>query len=94
MEGAGGAHLLIAGYGRLRLQVDQEAGDVRGPAHELAVERVAYVPNLRQHNLLLVKKLTQSFDAPMQFYPATFAFLPRRQGQHSYFDLLDWNVVS
>jgi len=76
-----GAHLSIAGYGRLRLQVDQGSGDFRGPVHELALERVAHVPNLGQHNLLSVKRLAQSFYALMRFYPAVAVIGPRRGGQ-------------
>ena len=81
VEVAGGTHLPIAGYGSLRLLVDQGLGDFRGPARELALERVAHVPNLGQHNLLSVKRLAQSFDAPMRFYPAAAVIRPRRGGK-------------
>lgn len=85
VKDTGGAHWPIAGYGCLRLQIDQEAGG-RGVAHELALERVAHVPNLGRHNLLSVKWLAQSFDAPMLFYPAVTVIGSRRRGEPLIFE--------
>ena len=80
-EGAGGIHLPIAGYERLRLLVDQGVGNIKVPTRDLAMERVANVPNLGQHNLISIKRLTLSFDAPMRFYPANAIIRPRSRGK-------------
>ena len=45
----------------------------RGP-----LERVSQVPNLRQHSLLSVKRLAQSLETPMRFYPDATVTLTRR----------------
>lgn len=81
MEGAGGSHLPIAGYGRLHLLVDQGVGDMQGPARELVLERVAHGANLVQHKPLSVKRLVQSLDALMRVYPAAAVIHPHRGGQ-------------
>lgn len=46
VEGSCDSHLPIAGYRRQRPLVDNEVGDVHGPARDLALKRVALVPNL------------------------------------------------
>lgn len=68
VEGAGGIFLPVAGYGRLCLLVDQGTRNFMGPTHELALKRVAYVPNLGKHNLISMKQLAQSFDAGVKRY--------------------------
>ena len=58
VESAGGCFLPVAGYGRLRLLVDQGNGTFKGATRELTVDRVAHVPNLGRHNLLSTKRRT------------------------------------
>ena len=55
VESAGGVFLPIAGYGRLRLLVDQYNGTFKGATRELTLDRVAQVPKLRYHNLFSTK---------------------------------------
>ena len=52
VESAGGAFLLVVGYGRLRLLVDQNNDTFKGATRELTLDRVAHVPKLGRHNLL------------------------------------------
>ena len=54
-ESAGGIFLPVAGYGRLRLLVDQDNGTFKGATHDLTFDRVAHVPKLGRHNLLSTK---------------------------------------
>ena len=58
VEIAGGNFLPVAVYGRLRLLVDQDNGTFKGATRELTLDRVARVPKLGRHNLLLAKRLT------------------------------------
>ena len=44
VESAGGVFLPVAGYGRLRLLVDQDNGTFKGATPELILDRVAQVP--------------------------------------------------
>ena len=74
IESANGVFLPVAGYGRLRLLVDQDNGTFKGATREL--NRVAHVPELGRHNLLSAKRLTTAFDAPMRVYPATATIEP------------------
>ena len=67
----------VAGYGRLRLLVDQDNGTFKGATRELTLDRVAHVPKLGRHNLLSTKRLTAAFDAPMRVYPAAATIRPR-----------------
>ena len=77
VESAGGCFVPVAGYRRLRLLVDKGNGTFKGATRELAVDRVAHVPNLGRHNLLSTKRLTTAFDAPMRVYPAAATIRPR-----------------
>ena len=77
VESAGGVFLPVAGYGRLRLLVDQDNGPFKGETRELTLDRVAHVPKLGRHNLLSKEQLTTAFDAPMRVYPATATIRPR-----------------
>ena len=77
VESADGCFLPVAGYGRLRLLVDQGNGTFKGATRELTVDRVAHVPNLGRHNLLSTKRFTTAFDAPMRVYPAAATIRPR-----------------
>ena len=70
LESACEIFLPVAGYGRLRLLVDQDNGTFKGATRELTLDRVAHVPRLGRHNLLSTKRLTTAFDAPMRVYPA------------------------
>ena len=74
VESAGGCFFPVAGYGRLRLLVDQGNGTFKGATRELTVDRVAHVPNLGRHNLLSTKRLTTAFDAPMRVSAARRSF--------------------
>ena len=77
VESAGGVFLSVAGYGRLRLLVDQDNGTFKGATRELPPNRVTHVPKLGRHNLLSTKRLTTAFDAPMRVYPAAATIRPR-----------------
>ena len=55
VEIAGRVFLSVAGYGRLRLLVDQDNGTIKGATRELTLDRVAHVPKLGCHNLLSAK---------------------------------------
>ena len=77
VESAGGVFLPGAGYGRLRLLVDQDNGAFKGAKRELTIGCVAHVPKLGRHNLLSTKRLTTAFDAPMRVYPAAATIRPR-----------------
>ena len=46
VESTGGVFLLVPGYGRLRLLVDQDDGTFKGATRELTLDRVAHVPKL------------------------------------------------
>ena len=76
IKSAGGGFLPVAGYGRLRLLVDQDNGTFKGTTRELTLDRVAHVPNLGRHNLLSAKRLTTAFDAPMRVYPVAATIRP------------------
>ena len=52
VESAGGVFLPLARYGRLRLLEDQDNGTFKGATRELALDRVAHIPELGRHNLL------------------------------------------
>lgn len=71
VEGASGILLPMAVCGCLYLLADQGIGNAKVPTRELAFKRVECVPNLGRHNLLSVKRLAQSFDAPMRFTSPT-----------------------
>ena len=77
IESAGGVFLLVAGYGRLRLLLDQDNGTFKGATRELTVDHVVHVPKLGHHYLLSTKRLTTVFDAPMRVYPAAATIRPR-----------------
>ena len=77
VESAGGVFLPVAEYGRLRLLVDQDNGTFKGATRELTLDGVAHVPQLGRHNLLLTKRLTTAFDAPMRVYPDAATIRPR-----------------
>ena len=77
VESAGGIFLPAAGYGRLRLLVDQDNGIFKGAVRELTLSRVAHVSKLGRHNVLSTKCLIKAFDAPMRVYPAAAIFRPR-----------------
>ena len=77
VESAVGVSLPVAGYGRLRLLVDQDNGTFKGATRELTLDRVAHVPKLGRHNLLSAKRLTTAFDALMSVYPAAATIRPR-----------------
>ena len=77
VESAGGVFLPVAGYGRLRLLVDQDNGTFKGETRELTLDRVAHVPKLGRHNLLSIKRLTTAFHAPMRVYPSAATIRPR-----------------
>ena len=61
VECTGGNFLPIAGYGRLRLLVDQGDGDFKGTMRELMLEHVPHVPNLGKHNPDLHETANASF---------------------------------
>ena len=77
VESAGEVFLPVAGYGHLRLLVDQDNATVKEATRELTLDRVAHVPKVGRHNLLSTKRLTAAFDAPMCVDPAAATIRPR-----------------
>ena len=55
VENVGRVFLPVAGYGRLRILVNQYNGTFKGATRELTLGRVAHVPKLGRHNLLSTK---------------------------------------
>lgn len=55
----------------MHLMVDQRIGNFKGPTRELALERVANMPNFGQDNLLFIKRLRQSLHMPVIFHPTS-----------------------
>lgn len=49
--------------------------------HELALDRIAHVPDLRKYNLLPTKRLARVFDEPMNVYSAAAVIRRRRGGK-------------
>ena len=76
VESAGGVFLPVAGYGRLRLLVDQDNGTFKGAMRELTLDRIAHVPTLGRHHLPSTKRITTTFDAPMRVYTAAATIRP------------------
>ena len=69
---------MVAGYGRLRLLVNQGDVNFRGLTRELTLEHVANALNLGKHNLISTKRLTRVFDQPMRVNPNAAAIQPWR----------------
>ena len=69
-ESSGSFFFPVAGYGHLRLLVDQDNGTFKGAMRKLTLDHVAYGPKLRRLNLLSTKRVTAAFGAPMRIYPA------------------------
>ena len=61
--------------------MDQGDGGFRGPTRELTLAHVAHVPNLGNHNMTSMKRLTRVFAEPMCIYPAAAVIRPRRGGK-------------
>lgn len=57
VESAGSARLPVAGIRTSTRDGQPGTGNFTGPTRELELECVAHVPNLGQHNLLLMKRL-------------------------------------
>lgn len=65
LENAGSKHLQVAGYGQMRLLVDESDCRLQGKMQQLSLERVAYTPDLGCHNLVSAKALANMLDAPI-----------------------------
>ena len=76
VESAGNIVLPVAGYGRLRLLMDQDSGTFKGATRELTLDPVSHVPKLGRHNLLSAKRLTTAFDTPIRVYPVAATIRP------------------
>ena len=80
----GGRMLLpVAGYGDLRLKIEQDDAD-GGQTRDLMLRRAAHVPGLR-HNLLSATELSATFEHPMQLWPRAAVFRSPRDGQSVFF---------
>ena len=88
VESADGKILPVAGYGRLRLLVDQGDGSFLGETQKLTLERVVHMPGLGKHNLISAKALAKMLDAPMRVYPAAAVIQPRHGGKSLVFRTL------
>lgn len=68
-ESADGKFILVVGYGRPCLRVDQEDGIDKGGTQQLTREGAANVPDGGSHNLVSAKALARSLNTPMRVYP-------------------------
>ena len=74
-----GTLLPVAGYGDLRLKIEQDNAD-GVQTRDLMLRRAAHVPGLR-HNLLSAAQLSATFEHPMQLWPRAVVFRCLRDGQ-------------
>ena len=79
VEMGDGTLLPVAGYGDLRLKIEQDDAD-GGQTRDLVLRRAAHVPGLR-HNLLSAAQLSATFEHPMQLWPRAAVFRCPRNGQ-------------
>ena len=79
VEMGDGTLLPVAGYGDLRLKIEQDDAD-GGQTRDLLLRRAAHVPGLR-HNLLSAAQLSATFEHPMQLWPQAAVFRCQRDGQ-------------
>ena len=79
VEMGDGTLLPVAGYGDLRLKIEQDDAD-GGQTRDIVLRRAAHVPDLR-HNLLSAAQLSATFDHPMQLWPRAALFRCPRDGQ-------------
>lgn len=70
MESFDGKLPPVAGYGRLRLLVNQKESTCRGEIQHLMLESVVHVPGLRHYNLISIRTLAKTLDALIRIYPA------------------------
>ena len=97
-----GVFLPVAEYGHLRLLVNQDNGTFKGATRELALDRIAHVPNLERHNLLSVKRLPSRRHNSTLFGPQDAHFSlptprnwsPRNQGSPSRRYEIDKNAAN
>ena len=78
-----GTLLPVAGYGDLRLKIEQDDAD-GGQTRDLVLRRAAHVPVLG-HNLLSAAQLSATFEHPMQLWPRAAALRCPRDGQYGIF---------
>ncbi|CAM9808817.1 unnamed protein product, partial [Ascophyllum nodosum] len=79
VEMGDGTLLPVAGYGDLRLKIEQDDAD-GGQTRDLMLRRAAHVPGLR-HNLLSAAQLSAMFEHPMQLCPRAVVLRCPRDGQ-------------
>ena len=79
VEMGNGTLLSVAGYGDLRLKIEQDDAD-GGQTRELVLRRAAHVPGLG-HNLLSAAQLSATFEHPMQLWPRAAVLRWPRDGQ-------------
>lgn len=82
----------IARYGCLRFLVDQGVGNIKGPTHDLAFDRISYMSKHGTNNQLSMKRLVKSFDAPMGPHPAATTYFSRGRGKLIIFGILEWTA--
>ena len=78
-----GTFLPVAGYGDLRLKIEQDDAD-GGQTRDRMLRRAEHVPGVR-HNLLSAAKLSATFEHPMQLWPRATVFGCPRDGQSEIF---------
>ena len=79
VEMGDGTLLPVAGYGDLRLKIEQDDAD-GGQTRDLMLRRTAHVPGLRL-NLLSAAHLSATFEHPMQLWPRAAVSRCPRDGQ-------------
>ena len=79
VEMGDGTLVPVAGYGDLRLKIEQDDAD-GGQTRDLVLRRAAHVPGLR-HNLLSAAQLSTTFKHSIQLWPRAAVFRCPRDGQ-------------
>ena len=79
VEMGDGTLLPVAGYGDLRLKIEQDDAD-GGQTRDLVLRRAAHVPGFR-HNLFSAAQLSATFEHPIQLWPRAAVFRCPRDGQ-------------
>ena len=71
VETADESLLAIAGYDQLHLDFDEGTGNFTGTTGDLELQRVVHGPQLGNHNLFSVTKLSKSLHAPLLSVPCS-----------------------
>ena len=74
-----GTLLPVAGYGGLRLKIEQDTAD-GGQTRDRMLRRAAHVPGHR-HNIFSAAQMSATFEHPMQLWLRAAGFRCPRDGQ-------------